>query len=190
MSRDTTFIRLRQPYATDDLLTELAREAARRILATALVAKADAFVAPWKDVKLPDGRDRVVRHGHGPERAIQIGIGPFAARRAKVRVRGEVGGAEKMRFTSSIPPQWARRTKCLDALLRSCTCAAFRPAPSGRSCWLFLARTRRVAVSRTALASKRDPSPLRNVAQALQFVRRAGGAVSARPRPPREAQRA
>jgi hypothetical protein len=27
----------------------------------------------WKDLKLPDGRDRVVRHGHGPsyvERAI------------------------------------------------------------------------------------------------------------------------
>jgi putative transposase len=117
MSRDTTVIRLRQPDAIDDPLTEIAREGARRMLATVMVAEADAFVALWKDVKLPDGRDRVVRHGHGPERVIQTGIGPVAVRRAKVRDRGEVGAAEKIRFTSSILPKWARRTKSLDALL-------------------------------------------------------------------------
>jgi len=87
------------------------------MLATVLVAEADAFVALWKDVKLPDGRDRVVRHGHGPERVIQTGVGTVAVRRAKVRDRGEVGSAEKIRFTSSILPKWARRTKSLDALL-------------------------------------------------------------------------
>ena len=117
MSRDTTVIRLRQPDAIDDPLTELAREGARRMLAQVLIAEADAFVALWKDVKLPDGRDRVVRHGHGPERAIQTGVGPVAVRRAKVRDRGKVGAAEKIRFTSSILPKWARRTKSLDALL-------------------------------------------------------------------------
>ena len=73
MSRDTTVIRFRQPDAIDDPLTELAREDARRMLATVLIAEADAFVALWKDVKLPDGRDRVVRHGRGPERVIQTG---------------------------------------------------------------------------------------------------------------------
>src|SRR6266545_2907879 len=117
MSRDTTVIRLRQPDAVDDPLSELAREGARRMLGQVLIAEADAFVAMWKDVKLPDGRDRVVRHGHGPERAIQTGIGPVAVRRAKVRDRGKVGAAEKIRFTSSILPKWARRTKSLDALL-------------------------------------------------------------------------
>ena len=83
MSRDSTVIRLRQPDAVDDPLTDLAREGARRMLATVLIAEADAFVALWKDVKLADGRDRVVRHGHGPERAIQTGVGPVAVRRAK-----------------------------------------------------------------------------------------------------------
>ena len=117
MSRDTTVIRLRQPDAIDDPLSELAREGARRMLGQVLIAEADAFVAMWKDVKLPDGRDRVVRHGHGPERAIQTGIGPVAVRRAKVRDRGKVGAAEKIRFTSWILPKWARRTKSLDALL-------------------------------------------------------------------------
>ena len=117
MSRDTNVLRFRQPDAIDDPLNELAREGARRILAQALIAEADAFVALWKDVRLPDGRDRVVRHGHGPERAIQTGIGPVVVRRAKVRDRGEVVTAEKIRFTSSILPKWARRTKSLDALL-------------------------------------------------------------------------
>jgi putative transposase len=117
MSRDTTVIRLRQPDAIDDPLTELAREGARRMLAAVLIAEADAFVDMWKDMKLPDGRDRVVRHGHGPERAIQTGVGPVAVRRAKVRDRGKVDEAERIRFTSSILPKWARRTKSLDALL-------------------------------------------------------------------------
>ena len=71
MSRDTTVIPFRQPDAIDDPLTELAREGARRILAQVLIAEADAFVTMWKDEKLLDGRDRIVRHGHGPHRAIQ-----------------------------------------------------------------------------------------------------------------------
>ena len=117
MLKGTTVVRFRQPGAIDDPLSELAREGARRMLAQALVAEADAFVALWKDSKLPDGRDRVVRHGHGPHRAIQTGVGPVEVRRAKVRDRGEVGAEEKIRFTSSILPKWARRTKSLDALL-------------------------------------------------------------------------
>ena len=58
-----------------------------------------------------------MRHGHGPHRAIQTGLGPVEVRRAKVRDRGDVGAEEKIRFTSSILPKWARRTKSLDALL-------------------------------------------------------------------------
>ena len=44
MSRDTTVVRLRQPDVIDDPLSELAREGARRMLAQALIAEADAFV--------------------------------------------------------------------------------------------------------------------------------------------------
>src|ERR1700722_12010989 len=116
MSRDSTVIPFRQPEAIDDPLTEVAREGARRMLAQVLIAEADALVAQWKDLKLPDGRDRVVRHGHGPQRAIQTGVGPVEIRRAKVRDR-DVDAGEKIRFTSAILPKWARRTKSLDALL-------------------------------------------------------------------------
>src|ERR1700691_3047693 len=117
MSRDIAVIPFRQPEAIDDPLTEVAREGARRMLAQVLIAEADAFVAQWKDLKLPDGRDRVVRHGHGPQRAIQTGVGPVEVRRAKVRDRADVAAEEKIRFTSSILPKWARRNKSLDALL-------------------------------------------------------------------------
>ena len=116
MSRDSTVLPFRQPEAIDDPLSELAREGARRMLAQVLIAEADSFVAMWKDLKLPDGRDRIVRHGHGPHRAIQTGVGPVEVRRAKVRDRSDVV-AEENRFTSSILPKWARRTKSLDALL-------------------------------------------------------------------------
>ncbi len=105
ISRDIIVIAFRQPDAIHDPLTELAREGAPRILAQVLIAEADAFVALWKDLKLPDGRDRVVRHGHGPLRAIETGIGPVEVRRAKVRDRGDVGPEAKIRFTSSIPPK-------------------------------------------------------------------------------------
>ena len=49
-------------------LTEIAREGARRMLAVAMGVEADAFVAQHSGVALPDGRQRVVRHGHGPMR--------------------------------------------------------------------------------------------------------------------------
>ena len=100
MSRDTTVIAFRQPETIDDPLTEIAREGARRMLAQVLIAEADAFVAQWKDLKLPDGRDRVVRHGHGPQRTIQTGVGAVEVRRAKVRDRGDVGTADKIRFST------------------------------------------------------------------------------------------
>jgi hypothetical protein len=78
------------------------------MLAQVLIAEADAFVALWKDLKLPDSRHRVVRHGHGPQRAIQTGVGPVEVRRAKARDRGDVGTKEKIRrFCRPSPAQGA-----------------------------------------------------------------------------------
>jgi hypothetical protein len=58
-----------------------------------------------KGLKLPDGRDRLVRHGHGPERTIQTGIGPVEVERVKIRDRAAV------RFTSAILPLWGRKRR-------------------------------------------------------------------------------
>jgi transposase-like protein len=118
MKNDTDIIALRQPESVDDPLTEIARDGARRMLAAALRAEADTFVAQHAEEALPDGRQRVVRHGHAPERSIQTGIGALDVRRPKVRDRAaDVADEKKIRFTSAILPKWARRSKSLDALL-------------------------------------------------------------------------
>jgi len=118
MKDDTTITQLRQPGAILDPLTEIAREGARQMLAAALRAEADSFVARFSDERLPDGRQRVVHHGAGPERTIQTGIGPIAVQRRKVRDRAaDAPSGSKIRFTSHILPRWARRSRSLDALL-------------------------------------------------------------------------
>lgn len=118
MKEDTTILPFRQSEKVDDPLTEIAREGARRMLAEALVAEADAFVADFSEERLADGRQRIVRHGFGPERQLQTGIGAVEVRRPKVRDRiSQQPETAKVRFTSSILPKWARRSPSLDALL-------------------------------------------------------------------------
>jgi putative transposase len=120
MTSDSTVVALRQRDDIDDPLTAILRSGARQLLAQAVEAEAAAFLARMKGMRLPDGRDRAVRHGHGPERTVQTGIGPVAVRRVKVRDRGAGspgGGGGRIRFTSAILPRWARRTRSLDALL-------------------------------------------------------------------------
>ena len=117
MNETINVVRLRQPDEIDDPLTNILRSGARRLLAQAVEIEAEAFLATMKDLKLSDGRDRVVRHGHGPLRTIQTGIGPVEVERVKVRDRGAAGERQRIRFTSAILPLWARRTRSLDALL-------------------------------------------------------------------------
>src|SRR3954454_7545985 len=73
-------------------LADALRDGARRLLAQAVEAEAEAFLASMRDARLPDGRDRLVRHGHGAEGMMQSGIGPVAVRRGQVIRPG--GGGE------------------------------------------------------------------------------------------------
>jgi putative transposase len=88
VTSDSTVVPLRQPETTEDALAAVLRNGARRLLAQAIEAEAEAFLAAMKDKRLPDGRERVVRHGLGPERLVQTGIGPVPVRRVKLRDRG------------------------------------------------------------------------------------------------------
>lgn len=117
MESPTNIVRLRQPEDIDDPLTEVLRAGARRLLAQAVELEADAFLSAMQHLRLPDGRARLVRHGHGPEREIQTGIGPVPVARVRIRDRGARGAEDRVRFTSTILPKWARRTRSLDSLL-------------------------------------------------------------------------
>ena len=70
MNETTSIVRFRQPDTIDDPLTDILRTGARKLLAQAIEIEAEAFLASLRDLKLPDGRERLVRHGHGPERMI------------------------------------------------------------------------------------------------------------------------
>jgi transposase-like protein len=109
-------VALREKGAIDDPLTEILRSGARRLIAQAVEAEFETFLGSNADLVLADGRQRVVRHGHDPVRAIQTGIGPVDVEKPKARDRGAAAG-DRIRFTSAILPKWARRTKSLDALL-------------------------------------------------------------------------
>ena len=92
------------------------RNGARALLAQAVEAEASALLASHADKLTEDGRQRLVRHGHLPEREVMTGIGPVAVRCPRVRDRvGE--GSERIRFSSAILPPYARRSKSLEVLI-------------------------------------------------------------------------
>jgi transposase-like protein len=92
------------------------RNGARALLAQAVEAEVAALLASHADKLIDDGRQRLVRHGHLPEREVMTGIGPVAVRCPRVRDRVGKGG-EGIRFSSAILPPYARRSKSLEVLI-------------------------------------------------------------------------
>jgi putative transposase len=110
--------KLVQPGTFDDPLTEVLRNGARTLLAQAIEAEVAEFLGKHAELKTEDGGQRVVRHGHLPEREVMTGIGPVAVRQPRVRDRGAAADApERIRFTPTILPPYARRSKSLEVLL-------------------------------------------------------------------------
>jgi putative transposase len=113
---DSNVFRLSQPGTFSDPLTEVLRNGARALLSQAVEAEVAALLNRHADQLTDDGRQRLVRHGHLPEREIVTGIGPVAVRCPRVRDR--VGdGWERIRFSSAILPPYARRSKSLEVLI-------------------------------------------------------------------------
>jgi putative transposase len=109
-------IKLSQPGAFSDPLTEVLRDGARALLRHAVEAEVAGFLGGHADKLTDDVHRRLVRHGHLPEREIMTGIGPVAVRCPRVRDRTADGG-ERIRFSSAILPPYARRSKSLEVLI-------------------------------------------------------------------------
>jgi putative transposase len=100
------------PGPVADVLTDLLRDGAQRMLAAAIEAEVGAFLERFQSEKMSDGRQRMVRNGHLPRRSLQTGLGAVEVKVPRVRDR-----AGTIRFTSAILPPYLRRTKSLEELL-------------------------------------------------------------------------
>jgi transposase-like protein len=111
-------IKLLQPGTFDDQLTEVLRNGARILLAQAVEAEVADFLDKHTQLKTADDHQRVVRHGHLPEREVMTGIGAVGVRQPRVRDReASADDPERIRFTPTILPPYARRSKSLEMLI-------------------------------------------------------------------------
>ena len=110
MSNDNV-VSLAAPGELSDPLTDLLRSGARRLIEVAVATEFEEYLSAFAHEQLPDGRRRVVRNGHLPERQILTGIGAVDVRVPKARSRS--GAPEP--FRSSLVPPYVRRSASVDA---------------------------------------------------------------------------
>ena len=101
----------------DDPITEILRNGARKLLATALEAEINAFIDKYSDFFDDQGRRRVTRNGYLPERDLQTGIGPVSVRAPRACDRKGQNGNNRIKFTSRILPAYLRKTKSMETLI-------------------------------------------------------------------------
>ena len=91
-------------------LDELAREGARRMLASALEAEVATYVEVHRDARDEKGHALVVRNGKARERPVTLGSGTVQVRAPRVNDRRHGPDGERQRFTSKILPPYMRRS--------------------------------------------------------------------------------
>src|SRR5881227_1584519 len=100
------------------LIDEIVREGARRMLAEALRAEVDAYIAAHAAERGEDGRRLVVRNGtHRPREVLtSAGAVEVIAPRVNDR-RTDPDTGERKRFSSAILPPWCRKTPKITEVL-------------------------------------------------------------------------
>src|SRR5215203_1385888 len=92
-------------------LDGLAGEGARRMLAAALEAEVDAYLAAFAAERDERGRRLVVRNGHARQREVATVAGAIPVRAPRVDDRRvDAATGERARFRSVILPPWCRRS--------------------------------------------------------------------------------
>jgi predicted amidohydrolase len=98
------------------LLDEIVREGARRMLAEALQAEVDAYIAAFADQRDENGRRLVVRNGSHQPREVLTSAGAIEVVAPRVNdKRTDPRTGERQRFSSAILPPWARKSLFTDA---------------------------------------------------------------------------
>jgi len=92
-------------------LDELVREGARRMLAAALEAEVDAYLAAHHELTDERGHRLVRRNGHAEPRQVTTAAGRVEVVRPRVDDRRvDPGTGERVQFQSMILPRWCRRS--------------------------------------------------------------------------------
>src|SRR5262245_23174227 len=103
------------PLPSQDVLTDVLKAGAQRLLAQAIQAEVEVYLnarADWRD---DNGHRLVVRNGSLPQRTILTGVGPIDVKQPRVHDRRPSGQREK--FTSAILPPYLRKTKSVEELI-------------------------------------------------------------------------
>lgn len=91
--------------ARPSLIDEIVREGARRMLAAALEAEVDAYIAELAGERDDRGRRLVVRNGHAQPRRVMTAAGAVEVTAPRVNDRrGDPDSGERQRFSSAILP--------------------------------------------------------------------------------------
>ena len=100
------------------LIDEIVREGARRMLAEALAAEVDAYIAAFAAERDEDGRRLVVRNGYHQSREVLTSAGAVEVTVPRVNdKRTDPATGERRRFSSAILPPWARKTPKITEVL-------------------------------------------------------------------------
>ncbi len=101
----TTITTFPDPHGfSPDPLTDILRAGARDLIQRAVEAELSVLQEAHSGDRTEDGRARLVRHGHLPERDVITGIGAVPVKVPRVRDRGNA--ADKIRITSTILPPY------------------------------------------------------------------------------------
>jgi transposase-like protein len=100
------------------LIDEIVREGARRMLAAALLAEVDSYVAQFVDERDDAGRRLVVRNGRAEPRSVMTSAGAVDVVAPRVNdKRIDKATGERRRFASAILPPWCRRSPKISDVL-------------------------------------------------------------------------
>ena len=100
------------------LIDEIVRQGARRMLAEALAAEVDAYIAQFAAERGADGRAVVVRNGYHHSREVLTSAGAVQVTVPRVNdKRTDPATGERQRFASAILPPWARKTPKITEVL-------------------------------------------------------------------------
>lgn len=100
------------------LIDEIVREGARRMLAAALEAEVNQYIAELVAVTDEAGRRLVVRNGHHRSRTVTTAAGSVEVTAPRVNDRRvDAATGERMQFSSKILPPWCRKSPKVSEVL-------------------------------------------------------------------------